>query len=105
MSLEMTLNYKQDAFLANTINKQHFTELLILIFRQSGIDAQQSHADADTDIVSSALQMAQSSADNEPLIVYAEDTDILVLLVRFPLEAIYDRHISLLRWKTEMQRW
>jgi len=55
MSLEMTLNFKQDAFLANTINKQHFIELLIPILRQSGIDAQQSHADADTDIVSSAL--------------------------------------------------
>ena len=76
MSLEMTLNFEQDAFLTNIINKQHFIELLIPILRQSGIDAQQSHADADTDIVSSALQMAQSPADNEPLVVYAEDTDI-----------------------------
>jgi len=99
MSLEMTLNFEQDAFLTNIINKQHFIELLIPILRQSGIDAQQSHADADTDIVSSALQMAQSPADNEPLVVYAGDTDILALLVCFPLEAIYDRHISLLRWK------
>jgi len=81
MSLEMTSNFKQDAFLANTINKQHFTELLIPILRQSGIDALLSHADADTDIVSPALQMAQSSADNEPLVVYAEDTDILALPV------------------------
>jgi len=55
MSLEMTLNFEQDAFLANIINKQHFIELLIPILRQ------------------------------------------LALLVRFPLEAIYDRHISLLR--------
>ena len=81
MSLEMTLNFEQDAFLANTVNKQHFVELLIPILRESGIDAQQSRADADTDIVFYALQMAQSSADSEPVVVYAEDTDIFALLV------------------------
>ena len=59
MNLEMTLNFEQDAFLANSVNKQHFTELLIPVLRQSGINARQSHADADTDIVSCALEMAE----------------------------------------------
>ena len=34
-------------------------------------------------IVSSALQMAQSPADNEPLVVYAEDTNIWRFLFVF----------------------
>jgi len=52
-------------------------------------------------IVSCALKVAQSAADNEPVIVRAEDADWSSY---FQLAAIYIRHLFVLRWKTHSQR-
>jgi len=67
----------QTAFLANEVNKQHFVAFLISHLQSAGYSVQQAFDDADTLVVSSALDVAKT----RPVTVVANDTDILVLLV------------------------
>jgi hypothetical protein len=68
----------QDIFLTNTYNKQQFIDLLAQHLRDLKLQIKQSTGDADTDIVAVAIDIARQRT---PVVVYAEDTDILALLL------------------------
>ena len=65
---------KKKTFLGNLKNKQKFINLLSSEIRKEGILVKKSVGDADYDIVMSAL------AHTRPVVVVADDTDILILL-------------------------
>jgi len=69
----------QDPFLANRHNKIAFIKLLKDSLACTGIHVVQAAGDADTDIVSVAVQFATTA--DRPVAVVAEDTDILALLL------------------------
>ncbi|VDI27019.1 Hypothetical predicted protein [Mytilus galloprovincialis] len=73
---DMPFRVKKETFLANDANKQRFVNLLKDTFIENGIDAIQAEDDADLLIVQTAV--AKSSA--EEVIVFGEDTDLLILL-------------------------
>ena len=68
----------QPAFLSNERNKKAFVDNLMGEFSRHGYGATQASQDADTLIVSTALQIAKSAV---PVSVVATDTDILALLI------------------------
>lgn len=71
----------QEAFLSNVNNKMALINLLTDYLQQHGITIHQATGDADTLIVSVALQNASASDNLAPVAVIAEDTDILALLL------------------------
>ena len=77
---------QQEAFLANKHNKMAFIDVLSSHLQQAGINTHQAQGDADTDIVAVALQCA--SRGN--VVVLAEDTDILVLLLHHRTSSMYE---------------
>jgi hypothetical protein len=79
LELNKRLMFDQESFLANTHNKEGFIVLLQQCFRDCNIPTVVSEGDADTGIVSAALQSAVSAPSN--VAVFAEDTDILALLL------------------------
>ena len=68
----------QQVFLKNSKNKAKFIELLSRHLANDGHDIRNSKGDADTLIVSTAIQYTKK--DNE-VVVVANDTDILVSLI------------------------
>jgi len=73
---DMALWVKKETFLVNKGNKQHFVTLLKDTFNANGIAAIQAEDDADLLII----QMAVTKSDNKEVVVFGEDTDLLVLL-------------------------
>ena len=77
---ELRLDIKADMFLSNPINKQWFIDLLCNTITSapscSKIELRQCEADADTEIVSTAVEHLHL---NKPVLLKADDTDILVL--------------------------
>src|SRR5678816_4810715 len=69
----------QEPFLANTANKKSFIVLLMHYLQENGIAVHQAPGDADTLIVSVALDCARQG--NIPVAVLAENTDIYALLL------------------------
>ena len=67
----------KDKFLLSKENKQAFLEHLTLYMNSRNITAIQSHGDADTLVVSTAVTAASFSN----VVVIGEDTDILILLL------------------------
>jgi hypothetical protein len=70
---------KQEAFLSNSKNKQNLIALLMKYICDCGVRVFQGEGDADTLIVSVALD--EATVGSGPVAVFAEDTDILVLLL------------------------
>jgi len=70
--------FEQHSFLANDRNKDQFIQMLVHHMNSKGLKAFQATADADTDIVAAAISHASTP---ETTAVFADDTDILVLLV------------------------
>ncbi len=70
---------QQESFLANVENKTAFINLLMTVFQKAGIKVRQAPGDADTEIVSVALQLAREGSST--VAVLAEDIDILALLL------------------------
>ena len=68
----------QTAFLANKNNKMQFIALLGNALQEVGHQVKYSQGDADTSIVSTALDIATSG---RKVTVVADDTDVLVLLM------------------------
>ena len=68
----------QSAFLSNEKNKKQFIELLGKALEESGHHVLYSQGDADTLIVSTALDIAKSS---RKVTVVSDDTDVLILLI------------------------
>ena len=71
--------FQQDAFLGNSVNKQSIVMLLMQYLSAAHIQTEQAKSDADTDIVATALKLAASPSSN--VAVFAEDTDILAMLL------------------------
>lgn len=69
---------KQSSFLCNENNKQKFVDLLTGHLLSRSYKVVQAHDDADTLIVSTALEFARSGRS---VTVVANDTDVLVLLI------------------------
>ena len=67
--------FDQQAFPANTGNKERLIQLLRFCFNETGFPPVQSNGDADLDIVSSAIHIA--SKKPKSVAVVAEDTDVL----------------------------
>ena len=72
----------QTNFLQNENNKKQFVEMLCIHFRKQNYVVHQAFQDADTLIAKCALNFAR---ENQPVMVVADDTDVLVLLV-FPFQ-------------------
>lgn len=75
----MIPTFNQKVFLKNEQNKSQFISFLSNELRREGHDVRNSLGDADTQIVSAALEYAEDN--NEDVVVVAADTDILVLLM------------------------
>ncbi|CAC5394798.1 unnamed protein product [Mytilus coruscus] len=73
---DMPLRVKKETFLGNDANKQRFITLLQETFIESGIDALQAQDDADLLIVQTAVTKSHA----KEVVVFGEDTDLLVLL-------------------------
>ena len=67
-------------FLSNESNKSQFVELLNQHLVSDGHTVKKSDGDADTLIVSSAIE---ATSVNIPVVVVADDTDVLVMLLHF----------------------
>ena len=72
-------NMKKDEFLLNLKNKQCFLEMLTAEMNTVGMYAIQSSGDADTLIITTAVDIVNS----KPTVVIGEDTDLLILLIHF----------------------
>ena len=70
--------FDQGTFLANQENKKSFIDLLTKCLRDAGHSVHQASDDADTLLVHTALQCARQQ---RPVVVVANDTDVLVLLI------------------------
>ena len=71
--------FDQEQFLGNHHNKAAFIDMLMYKLGCVGVEAHQSNGDADTDIVAACLRLAEYS--DCPVTVYADDTDILCMLL------------------------
>ena len=78
-NLKMIPTFNQEVFLKNEQNKSKFISFLSDELRREGHDVRNSLGDADTQIVSAALEYAEDN--NKDVVVVAADTDILVLLM------------------------
>jgi len=73
-----TVSHSQETFLSNESNKEQLIQLLMQRLTNIGHTVQQAAGDADCDIANAALTLANK---NKKVVVVADDTDILVLLV------------------------
>ena len=69
-----------EEFLSNSNNKQQIIKLLAKHFRGDGHTVMESEGNADTQIFTAALDI---SCQKQEVIVVADDTNILVLLLYF----------------------
>ena len=96
------VHFDQQAFFSNEKNKTNFISLLTTNLRCTGHQVEVSCGDADTLIVSSALEFAWNGQT-----VVSEDTDVLIMLVyhwRNCMEDIFIRKESRLSTPGEMIR-
>ena len=71
---------RQTAFLSSESNKARFVDLLSQHLAKEGHTVKQSKGDADTLIVASGVD---ASSLKKPVVVVADNTDILVMLLHF----------------------
>jgi hypothetical protein len=77
--LAMKTTTSKHAFFSNAKNKDRLIKKLMEKFESKGLTVKQSNADADWLIVSVAMDVAQTA--NAPVVVVANDTDLLVMMV------------------------
>ena len=92
----------QQSFLANAANKSKFIDLLKLALCDAGCETVQAAGDADTAIVSAALEIAASR--HCAVGVVADDTDILVMLVHHVVPSMSPVYFVSEAQKTAEQR-
>ena len=68
----------REPFLANINHKKAFVKVLVNYLRRCSVHVYEATDDADTVIASTALQLATL---DQPVVLFAEDTDILALLL------------------------
>lgn len=92
------LRIKKETFLLNVSNKQGFAKLLVWKLQESNFEAIQSEGDADLLV----CQTAVNKADDYTVVVYEEDTDLLVLLSHYAKEGrhIFSPLTNKRQWKT-----
>ena len=73
----MSATMPKERFLSNDSNKERLISMLRPKLEEEGYRVKQAHEDADTLIVSTAVDMAKH---NEVVAIVGEDTDLLVLL-------------------------
>lgn len=78
LRLSSTLTYEQEIFLSNNYNKQQLIDLLAQHLQNNRFNTEQSEGDDDTDIASAAIRLCEQG---QSVVVSAEDTDILALLL------------------------
>ncbi|CAH0757850.1 unnamed protein product [Diatraea saccharalis] len=81
-----TATVTQDSFLSNEKNKERLITMLKSRFEQAGINTYQSDDDADTLIVTTAIQ---KTASHETVLIVGEDVDLLVILMAYPNPNVY----------------
>jgi len=86
--------HSQSTFLTNAFNKSQFIALLVDQLKVVAVTAKQSAADADTDIVQAAIELATRQ---QPAIVVADDTDVLCLLTHHLKSNMADVYMLLSR--------
>ena len=91
----MVAHTAQEPFLANEHNKTRFIALLTKTLQNAGYEVRQAVEDADTDIVSAALQF---TARQQNVTVIADDTDVLILLIHH-----YQPHHANIHFKSKMK--
>ena len=69
----------QDRFLSNEHNKAQFIDLTSESLRKDGQHVTNCDGDADTEIVETAINLSASTRN--PIVVVADDTDIIVMLL------------------------
>lgn len=75
------ITYDQDAFLSNSRNKQELINHVTANLQSQGISVVYPVDDADMDVAAAALNIA--CAKQTDIAVYADDTDILALLIYY----------------------
>lgn len=73
----MQVTVTQEKFLANEKNKSRLIEVLMRKFQLAGYNVKQHEADADTLIVTTALEL---SGMHESIVIVGEDVDLLIIL-------------------------
>jgi hypothetical protein len=85
--------FDQQAFLANSTNKQQFIQLLTQHLFDNEISVMQSRGDADVDIVSCAIK--ECVTHQQAVAVVVEDTDITIMhLYHFKFDMSYIFFVS-----------
>ena len=77
---EIKVPLNQHTFLSNDSNKSELISLISDKLEEDGCSIKHSPDDADTMIVETALNL---SKDGESVIVFANDTDIVIMLMHF----------------------
>lgn len=81
----------QEKFLSNTFNKKQLIDMLATSLEENSNTVVRATADADALIVRTAIGLCKKN-DNKDVVIVAEDTDVLVLLVQLCyLEKIIQR--------------
>ena len=74
----MTTTTTQALFLMNSVNKERLIRFLSDVYQRAGIAVKLSQADADRDIVTTAILAAKGG---KTAVIVGEDTDLLVLML------------------------
>ena len=95
---ETILDIKKEIFLSNYKNKQAFVNKLKHCLEQSGILTRSAIDDADADVVSLAIEKLRST----DVTVYADDSDIIVLMLHNWAKIIESGHTLYYHSKSEL---
>ena len=112
----MEAHVNQETFFSNEGNKAQFISVLSRYLESDSQSVHNSTGDADTMIVSCVLQMATEGS--KEVIVVADDTDVLILLMHHWIENMADvyflsepkkiteeRHASMENMRSDCQGW
>jgi hypothetical protein len=78
---ENEVPYAQDVFLSSESNKIQLINLISNYLTEDGQRVHICEGDADTKIVSTALELAEERNDHDSVVVVADDTDVAVMLL------------------------
>ena len=92
----MIIHMDKSDFLSNTENKENFIKMLGFHLEKKGHTVMYAVADADVDIVKNAINKLESKG----VLVPADDTDILILILHYMHVSRPEKNIFILRKKT-----
>lgn len=77
---DMLLEIPQELFLSSSKNKSRFIGMLIEVLEENSFKCKQANDDADTLIVTTAIEKTEIATNNSKVAILAEDVDVLVIL-------------------------